>query len=74
MKRILLIITLICIVTVSNSYNFPSKRSGQRTPAYNHKTLEVMYDSKQRPHKIVIYSGIYQMAAIDLDANTYSNR
>lgn len=74
MKRMLLIITLICIVIVSNSYNFPSKRSGQRTPAYNYKTLEVMYDSKQRPHKIVIYSGIYQMAAIDLDANTYSNR
>lgn len=74
MKRMLLIITLICVVIVSNSYNFPSKRSGQRTPAYNHKTLEVMYDSKQRPHKIVIYSDIYQMAAIDLDANTYSNR
>lgn len=74
MKRMLLIITLICIVIVSNSYNFPSKRSGQRTPAYNYKTLEVMYDSKQRPHKIVIYSGIYQMAAIDLDTNTYSNR
>lgn len=74
MKRILLIITLICIVIGSNSYNFPSKRSGQRRPAYNYKTLEVMYDSKQRPHKIVIYSGINQMAAIDLDANTYSNR
>ena len=74
MKRMLLIITLICIVIVSNSYNFPSKRSGQRTPSYDYKTLEVMYDSKQRPHKIVIYSGIYQMAAIDLDANTYSNR
>ena len=74
MKRMLLIITLICIVTVSNSYNFPSKRSGQRTPAYNYKTLEVMYDSKQRPHKIVIYSDIYQMAAIDLDANTYTNK
>lgn len=74
MKRMLLIITLICIVIVSNSYNFPSKRSGQRTPAYDYKTLEVMYDSKQRPHKIVIYSGIYKMAAIDLDANTYSNR
>ena len=74
MKRMLLIITLICVVIVSNSYNFPSKCSGQRTPAYNHKTLEVMYDSKQRPHKIVVYSDIYQMAAIDLHANTYSNR
>ena len=33
-----------------------------------------MYDSRQRPHKIVIYSDIYQMAAIDLDANTYTNK
>ena len=70
----LLIITLICIVIVSNSYNFPSKRSGQRTPSYDYKTLEVMYDSKQRPHKIVIYSDTHKMAAIDLDANTYPNR
>ena len=70
----LLIITLICIVIVSNSYNFPSKRSGQRTPAYNYKTLEVMYDSKQRPHKIVIYADMRSMAAIDLDANTYTNK
>ena len=74
MKRMLLIITLIFIVIVSNSYNFPSKRSGQRTPAYDYKTLEVMYDSKQRPHKIVIYSDTHKMAAIDLDANTYPNR
>ena len=74
MKRILLIIALLCIVIVSNSYNFPSKFDGKRVSAYDSKTLEVMYDSKQRPHKIVIYSGIYQMAAIDLDANTYSNR
>lgn len=31
-----------------------------------------MYDSKKRPHKIVIYSrwGV-GMAAVDLDANTY---
>ena len=74
MKRILLIITLLCIVIVSNSYNFPAKCNGRRTCAYDSKTLEVMYDSKQRPHKIVIYSGIYQMAAIDLDANTYINK
>ncbi len=30
-----------------------------------------MYDSKKRPHKIVIYSKSYCAAAIDLDANTY---
>jgi hypothetical protein len=34
--------------------------------------LEVMYDSKKRPHKIVIYSEYKTgMAAIDLDVNTY---
>ena len=49
MKRILLIITLLCIVIVSNSYNFPSKFDGKRVSAYDSKTLEVMYDSKQRP-------------------------
>lgn len=70
----LLIITLLCIVIISNSYNFPSKCGGQRTPAYDSKTLEVMYDSKKRPHKIVIYADIHKMAAIDLDANTYTNR
>ena len=74
MKRILLIITLLCIVIVSNSYNFPAKCVGKRVSAYDSKTLEVMYDSKQRPHKIVIYAGMRSMAAIDLDANTYTNK
>ena len=74
MKRILLIITLLCIVIVSNSYNFPSKFEGKRVSAYDSKTLEVMYDSKQRPHKIVIYADTRSMAAIDLDANTYTNK
>lgn len=41
-------------------------------PAYQYKTLEIMYDSKKRPHKIVIYSRRrVGMAAVDLDANTY---
>lgn len=74
MKRILLIIALLCIVIVSNSYNFPSKFDGKRVSAYDSKTLEVMYDSKQRPHKIVIYADMRSMAAIDLDANTYTNK
>lgn len=74
MKRILLIITLLCIVIVSNSYNFHAKCNGSRTCAYDSKTLEVMYDSRQRPHKIVIYADMRSMAAIDLDAGTYVNR
>lgn len=71
MKKALLIIGLLLTVTLVNSYNYPSKDNGHRYPAYDCKTLEIMYDSKKRPHKIVIYSDIHKMAAIDLDASTY---
>ena len=71
MKKTLLIIGLLLTVTLVNSYNYPSTFSGNKEWAYEYKTLEIMYDSKKRPHKIVIYSDIYSMAAIDLDANTY---
>lgn len=72
MKKVLLIIGLLLTVTLVNSYNYPAKTSnGHRFPAYDYKTLEVMYDSKKRPHKIVIYADVHKMAAIDLDANTY---
>ena len=71
MKKVLLIIGLLLTVTLVNSYNYPTK-SGIKAPAYYRKTLEIMYDSKKRPHKIVIYSGWeHGMSAIDLDANTY---
>ncbi len=71
MKKVLLIIGLLLTVTIVNSYNYPNTFTGSKTCAYRNKTLEVMYDSKKRPHKIVIYSDIYSMVAIDLDANTY---
>lgn len=71
MKKALLIMGLLLIVTLVNSYNYPT-RSGPRAPAYEYKTLEIMYDSKKRPHKIVIYSRRrVGMVAVDLDANTY---
>lgn len=71
MKKVLLIIGLLLTVTLVNSYNYPS-RSGTGVQAYSDKTLEIMYDAKKRPHKIVIYSEWKTgMAAIDLDANTY---
>lgn len=71
MKKVLLIIGLLLTVTLVNSYNYPT-RGGNRIQAYDYKTLEIMYDSKKRPHKIVIYSGWKTgMAAIDLDVNTY---
>lgn len=59
------------IINCYNSYNYPT-RSGSKAPAYEYKTLEIMYDSKKRPHKIVIYSRRrVGMAAVGLDANTY---
>ena len=71
MKKTLLIIGLLLTVTLVNSYNYPSTLSGRKEWAYEYKTLEIMYDSKKRPHKIVIYSKSYGVAAVDLDANTY---
>ena len=71
MKKALLIIGLLLTVTLVNSYNYPTK-SGTNPQAYYRKTLEIMYDSKKRPHKIVIYSWWESgMSAVDLDANTY---
>lgn len=72
MKKVLLIIGLLLTVTLVNSYNYPNTFTGTKIWAYEEKTLEVMYDSKKRPHKIVIYSKHKRgIAAIDLDANTY---
>lgn len=72
MKKVFLTIVLLMIVIISNSYNYPGVWSRQKTCAYENKTLEIMYDSKKRPHKIVIYSDYKKgMTAIDLDANTY---
>ena len=81
MKKLLLIVILLCVVIASNSYNYPTITIGNDKSAYNRKTLEVMYDSKNRPHKIVIYRGQYNnygqhtsIAAIGLDAGTYINK
>lgn len=78
MKKVLLIITLLVIVIVSNSYNYPIISTSNS--AYTYKTMEIMYDSKKRPHKIVIYKALnsgynrISIAAIDLDAGTYINK
>lgn len=42
MKKVLLIIGLLLTVTIVNSYNYPT-RSGSKAPAYEYKTLEIMY-------------------------------
>lgn len=66
MKKVLLIIGLLLTVTIVITILL------EVAPAYEYKTLEIMYDSKKRPHKIVIYSRRrVGMVAVDLDANTY---
>ena len=71
MKRVLLIIGVLLAVTLVSSYNYPT-RSDVKTRAYFRKTMEIMYDSNKRPHKIVIYSeGGTGISAVDLDENTY---
>lgn len=78
MKKVLLIITLLVIAIASNSYNYPIVNTSNS--AYTYKTVEIMYDSKKRPHKIVIYKALnsgynrISIAAIDLDASTYINK
>ena len=78
MKKLLLIITLLGIVIASNSYNYPIVNTSNS--AYTYKTMEIMYDSKKRLHKIVIYKALnsgynrISIAAIDLDAGTYINK
>ena len=72
MKKALLIIGLLLTVILVNSYNYPDTWTGKKSWAYENKTLEIMYDYKKRPHKIVRYSEYEAgMSAIDLDANTY---
>lgn len=71
MKKVLLIIGLLLIIILISSYDYSAKSNGRIYPAYECKTLEIMYDSKKRPHKIVIYADGRGMVAIDLDTNTY---
>ena len=72
MKKVLLIMGLVLTVILVSSYDYPSRFTGRKYPAYDCKTSEIMYDSKKRPHKIVIYREYRTgMSAIDLDANTY---
>lgn len=65
-KKVLLIIGLLLTVTIVITILL------EVAPAYEYKTLEIMYDSKKRPHKIVIYSRRVGMAAVDTyKKNTY---
>lgn len=76
MKKLLLITSLLCVVIVSNSYKSP-KIQKYNNGTYNYKTLEIMYDSKKRPHRVIIYKDASYnstIAAIDLDAGTYINK
>ena len=55
MKKVLLIIGLLLSVILVSSYNYPT-RNDVKARTYFRKTMEIIYDSNKRPHKIVIYS------------------
>ena len=67
---------LLVIVIAFNGYNYTFVNNS----AYNYKTLEVIYDSKKKPHKIIIYKAInsgynrISIASIYLDVCTYINK
>lgn len=77
MKKLIIAIVLIvlCIECTMNntealaqnrSYYRYDKNTGQGT------SISTFYDSKKRPHRIVVISKIHGVTCVDLDANTYS--
>ena len=54
MKKVLLIMGLVLTVILVSSYDYPSRFTGHKYPAYDCKTLEIMYDSKKRPDVLTL--------------------
>lgn len=78
MKKLIIAIGFIvlCIGCILNntkalaqkrSYYYYDSNSCQRI------SIRTFYDSKKRPHKIVIISQIHGVSCVDLDMNTYIN-
>ena len=65
MKHFILFVLLISLLSsCTNS-------SAVKNPDYNEKDVRIFYDSKKRPHKVVVFNGAEKCAMVDLDANTY---
>lgn len=61
-------ITFALLMLLLSSYVGNSR---MKSPNYNEKYIHIYYDSKKRPHKVIIINGIEKCAMVDLDANTY---
>lgn len=78
MKKLIIIsisIIVLCIGCIMNnteafaqntSYYRYDKNTGKGT------SISTFYDSKKRPHRIVVISQIHGVTCVDLDANTYN--
>lgn len=77
MKKLIIAICFIvlCIGCIMNnteasaqnrSYYHYDKNTSQGT------SISTFYDSKKRPHRIVVISKIHGVTCVDLDANTYN--
>lgn len=71
MKKILLLINLLVLVTIGCTNKSSITDRNYTNSAYSCKSIETLKDSKGRPHKIVVFQDPYGLCAIDLDANTY---
>lgn len=78
MKKLIIIaisIIVLCIGCIMNSTDVLAQNTSYYRYDNNtgHATsIRTFYDSKKRPHRIVVISRIHGVTCVDLDANTYN--
>lgn len=71
MKKTIVFIILLTSFAMIALCNIP-KMTNEDIRYYSIKChKEIRYDSKNRPHNILIYSNYKVVSVVDLDANTY---
>ena len=73
MKKVLLIMGLLLIVTIVNSYNYPNTYTGRKDQAYYRKTLEIMYDSKKDLIKQLSIVSMKQVCLLLIQMQIHTN-
>lgn len=78
MKKLIITICIIvlCIGCILNNTNaLAQKRSYYHSDSNSCQGISIrtFYDSRKRPHKIVIISQVHGVNCVDLDMNTYIN-
>lgn len=78
MKKLIIIAISIIVLGIGCIMN-STKVLAQNTNYYHYDkntcqgtSISTFYDSKKRPHRIVVISKIHGVTCVDLDANTYN--